>query len=85
MSLTAANTAPVRSHAITSHPQAPGGDHEHEGKYSGPDVPPDKGERRLIVNRTSGDRDATQPQVRDQADDSFAKATNGLNSGEAAL
>jgi hypothetical protein len=36
-------------------------------------------------NRTSGERDASQPQVRDQAERSLPKATNRVNSGEAEL
>ena len=32
---------------------------------------------------TSGDRDATRPPVRDQADHALLKATNSANSGEA--
>jgi catechol 2,3-dioxygenase-like lactoylglutathione lyase family enzyme len=38
---------------------------------------------RVPLNRTSGERDANQPQVRDQAELSVASATRTLNSGEA--
>jgi hypothetical protein len=34
---------------------------------------------------TSGDRDASQPQVRDQAERSLPNATNRVDSGEAEL
>jgi acyl carrier protein len=34
-------------------------------------------------NRTSGERDASQPQVRDQTEPSAPNATNTFNSGEA--
>ena len=39
----------------------------------------DRGQR----SRTSGERDASQPQVRDQTEPFFANATNTFNSGEA--
>ncbi|MEU6646898.1 histidine kinase [Saccharomonospora sp. NPDC046836] len=38
---------------------------------------------RVLRNRTSGERDASQPQVRDQTEPPSPKATNTLNSGEA--
>jgi superfamily II DNA or RNA helicase len=38
---------------------------------------------RVLPNRTSGERDATQPQARDQAEPSFPNATNTVNPGEA--
>jgi hypothetical protein len=34
---------------------------------------------------TSGERDASQPEVRDQAERSLSNATNRVNSGEAEL
>lgn len=37
---------------------------------------------RALPNRTSGERDANQPQVRDQTGPSFRKVTNPVNSGE---
>jgi acyl-CoA synthetase (AMP-forming)/AMP-acid ligase II len=40
-------------------------------------------EDRVLRNRTSGERDANQPQVRDQTEPSFPNPTNTLNSGEA--
>ena len=36
-----------------------------------------------VRNRTSGERDATQLQARDQAELSFPNATNTVKSGEA--
>ena len=39
--------------------------------------------RRARPNRTSGERDVSQPQVRDQTEPSFHNATNPINSGEA--
>src|SRR5216117_1170251 len=38
---------------------------------------------RGLPNRTSGQRDASRPQVRDQTEPSLPIATNTLNSGEA--
>jgi hypothetical protein len=38
---------------------------------------------RAVRNRTSGERDANQPQVRDQTEPFLPKVTNTLNSGEA--
>jgi hypothetical protein len=38
---------------------------------------------RVLRNRTSGERDASQPQVRDQTAPFFSNATNTLNTGEA--
>jgi hypothetical protein len=38
---------------------------------------------RGLPNRTSGERDASQPQVRDQTEPSFVNVTNTVNSGEA--
>jgi long-chain acyl-CoA synthetase len=38
---------------------------------------------RELLNRTSGERDATQPQVRDQTEPSVPNVTNTFNSGEA--
>ena len=38
---------------------------------------------RVLRNRASGERDASQPQVRDQTEPSLSNATNTLNSGEA--
>jgi hypothetical protein len=38
---------------------------------------------RVLRNRTSGERDANQPQVRDQTEPAFPNATNTLKSGEA--
>jgi thymidylate kinase len=37
----------------------------------------------VLRNRTSGERDANQPQVRDQTEPSIPKVTKSLNSGEA--
>lgn len=38
---------------------------------------------RAAPNRTSGERDATQPQARDRTEHSLPSATRTLNSGEA--
>jgi ATP-binding cassette subfamily B protein len=38
---------------------------------------------RVVPNRTSGERDASQPQVRDQPEPSFPNVTNTVDSGEA--
>jgi hypothetical protein len=40
---------------------------------------------RALLNRTSGERDANQPQVRDQTESSLANVTNTVNFGEAGL
>jgi len=40
---------------------------------------------RVLPNRTSGERDAHQPQARDQTEPSIPTATNTVNSGEAEL
>jgi hypothetical protein len=37
----------------------------------------------VLRNRTSGERDANQPQARDQTEPSTPNATNTFNSGEA--
>jgi hypothetical protein len=38
---------------------------------------------RVLRNRTSGERDANQPQVRDQTEPSIPNATNTFEFGEA--
>jgi hypothetical protein len=40
---------------------------------------------RTAPDRTSGERDAIQPQARDQTESSFPNVTRTLNSGEAEL
>jgi hypothetical protein len=37
----------------------------------------------VLLSRTSGERDASQPQVRDQTEPAFPNVTNTFNSGEA--
>jgi sugar (pentulose or hexulose) kinase len=61
------------------------------GNPGGPPSSPHPRSKRMTLpaptlaarNRTSGERDANQPQVRDQTEPSVLNATNTLNSGEA--
>ena len=50
-----------------------------------PESTPEINSGRVLRNRTSGERDANQPQVRDQAERFLPNATSRVNSGEAEL